>query len=221
MHKSQLVSTPLRESIPCNTPNVALTRLACKAGEQVFSQGDPSTSVFYIESGRIKLTVVSRRGREAIIGFQGPNSFLGEQCMAGETSRVMSATAVEDCSLLKIGRSQMQQILLRDSRLSAAFISYLLCSNLKLYEDLIDHFFNHSEQRLARILLALANHGRGRKIEGAFLRVNQETLAEMVGTTRGRISFFMNKFRNEGFIEYKHNGSLCVRSTLLNILLRE
>lgn len=221
MPKTQVVRTFIREAIPCGSSSSVMTRLLYQAKEHVFSQGDRSTAVFFIESGKVKLTVVSRRGREAIIGFQGADTFLGEQCLAGETSRSMSVTAVEDCSLLKIGRSQMHEILLQDSQLSAAFISYLLRSNLRLHEDLVDHFFNHSEKRLARVLLSLANYAKESKVEEIFLRINQETLAEMVGTTRGRISFFMNKFRKEGFIEYKGNCGLRIRSTLINVLLQE
>jgi CRP/FNR family cyclic AMP-dependent transcriptional regulator len=221
MPKSQAVRIPLREATPRGTFPATLNRINYKVREHVFSQGDRSDAVFFIERGKVKLTVVSQTGREAIIGFSGANDFLGEQCLTGETCRAMSGTVVEDCLLLKIGQTQMQQILCLDSQLSAAFISYLLSRNLRLYEDLVDHFFNHSEKRLARILLSLTHYGSESRIEEISPRINQETLAEMVGTTRGRISFFMNKFRNEGFIEYKHNGGLCVRSALLNVLLRE
>lgn len=221
MPKSQAVRTSLREAIPCSTSNVAMTRFVYKAKEHVFSQGDRSDAVFFIENGKVKLTVVSNWGREAIIGFSGANEFIGEQCLAGETSRAMSATVVEDCSLLKMGRIQMQQLLCQDSRLTATFVSHLLLQNLRLNEDLMDHFFNHSEKRLARILLSMANCGTDDRVTDIFLRINQETLAEMVGTTRGRISFFMNKFRKQGFVLYKGNGSLRIRSSLVNVLLRE
>jgi CRP/FNR family transcriptional regulator, cyclic AMP receptor protein len=214
-------STVLAEATSLGAHKVAINHLEYKAKELVFSQGDRSDAVFFIERGKVKLTVVSRGGREAIIGFSGVNDFVGEQCMAGETSRAMSVTVVEDCSLLKIGRPHMPQILRQNPQLSFAFTSYLLSRNQRLYEELVDHFFNHSEKRLARILLSLANFGGASRVEGIFLRINQETLAEMVGTTRGRISFFMNKFRKEGFIEYKPNSGLYVRSALINVLLRE
>lgn len=221
MPKSQVLRTPLPEALPCSPSSVAMPRLRYKAKEQVFSQGDRSDAVFLVESGKVNLTVVSRTGREAILGRLTANDFLGEQCLAGETSRGMSATVVEDCSVLKIGRTQMQQLLCQDSRFAATFNSYLLFRNQALHEDLMDHFFNHSEKRLARILLSMANCGANDRVEDTFLRINQETLAEMVGTTRGRISFFMTKFRKQGFILYKGNSVMRIRSSLVNILLRE
>lgn len=200
-----------------------ITKLSCKAKETVFSQGDPSDHVFFIQKGRIKLTIVSARGREAIIGVLGSNEFFGEQCLTGQRFRGMTVTALEDCSLLRIERGEMLLSLREDSELSMTFVSCLLSQNLQLLDELVDHFFNHSEKRLARLLLSQAHYGKGRKTEEVVPKIDQETLAEMVGTTRGRISFFMNKFRKQGFIDYDNDykGLLRVHSSLLNVILRD
>ena len=200
-----------------------ITNLSCKAKETVFSQGDPSDCIFFIQKGKVKLTVVSTRGREAIVGVLGASEFVGEQCLMGQMFREMTVTAVEDCSLARIERVEMLGSLREDSELAMTFISYLLSQNLHLLDELVDHFFNHSEKRLARLLLSQAHYGKDRKTEDVIPIIDQETLAEMVGTTRGRISFFMNKFRKQGFISYEndYNGSLRVRSSLLNVILRD
>jgi CRP/FNR family transcriptional regulator, cyclic AMP receptor protein len=191
--------------------------------ETVFSQGDPSDSIFFIQKGKVKLTVVSTRGREAIVSVLGANEFVGDQCLTGQMFREMTVTAVEDCSLVRIGRVEMLRSLREDSELSMTFISCLLSQNLHLLDELVDHFFNHSEKRLARLLLSQAHYGKDRKTEEVIPKIDQETLAEMVGTTRGRISFFMNKFRKQGFIDYENDykGSLLVHSSLLNVILRD
>lgn len=187
----------------------------------VFSQGDPSDAVFYVYHGKLNLTVVSPRGREAIIGTSTRGDFLGEQCLLGEMFRTMTATVVDSCSLARIERVAMLRALRKDRELAMALISYLLSRNLRLREDLVDHFFNHSEKRLARLLLSLAHYGKNGKTE-KLPRIKQETLAEMVGTTRGRISFFMTKFKNQGFIDYSGNdGNLHVHSSLLNMVLHD
>ncbi len=200
-----------------------ITNLSCKAKETVFSQGDPSDRIFYIQKGKVKLTVVSTRGREAIVGVLGANEFLGEQCLTGQMFREMTVTALEDCSLLSIERREMLRSLREDSEWCMTFISCLLSQNLHLLDELVDHFFNHSEKRLARLLLSQAHYGKDRKTEDVIPKIDQETLAEMVGTTRGRISFFMNKFRKQGFINYEndYNSSLRVHSSLLNVILRD
>ena len=199
------------------------TILDCKAKETIFSQGEPGDCIFYIRRGKVKLTVVSRQGREAILGVLSANKFFGEQCVAGRILREMTVTAVEDCSLLRIERNKMLHDLSTDPELSITFISCLLSRNLQLHEELVDHFFNHSEKRLARLLLSLAHYGKDRRTAEILSKIDQETLAEMVGTTRGRISFFMNKFRKQGFIDYKndYSGTLRVHSSLLNMLLRD
>ena len=200
-----------------------MTNLSCKAKETVFSQGDPSDRIFLIQKGKIKLTVVSTRGREAIVGVLGANEFFGEQCLMGQRFREMTVTALEDCSLLRIERGEMLRSLREGSELSLTFVSCLLSRNLRLLDELVDHFFNHSEKRLARLLLSQAHYGEDRKTEVVIPKIDQETLAEMVGTTRGRISLFMNKFRKQGFIDYenKYKGSLRVHSSLLNVILRD
>jgi CRP/FNR family cyclic AMP-dependent transcriptional regulator len=200
-----------------------ITNLSCKAKETIFSQGDRSDCIFFIQKGKVKLTVVSTRGREAIVGVLGANEFVGEQSLAGQMFREMTVTAVEDCSLARIERVEMLRTLGEDSELLMTFVNCLLARKWHLLDELVDHFFNHSEKRLARLLLSQAHYGKYRKTEEVIPRVDQETLAEMVGTTRGRISFFMNKFRKQGFINYENNpnGSLRVHSSLLNVILRD
>ena len=218
-----------REKIPIKGSDLldrfieGITILQYKAKETVFSQGDPSERIFFIQKGKVKLTVVSTRGREAIVGVLGANEFVGDQCLAGQRFREMTVTAVEDCSLARIERVAMLRSLREDSELSMTFVSCLLSQNLHLLDELVDHFFNHSEKRLARLLLSQAHYGKDRKTEEVIPKIDQETLAEMVGTTRGRISFFMNKFRKQGFIDYENDykGSLRVHSSLLNVILRD
>ena len=218
-----------REKIPIKGSDLldrfieGITILQYKAKDTVFSQGDPSDRIFFIQKGKVKLTVVSTRGREAIVGVLGANEFVGEQCLAGQMFREMTVTAVEDCSLARIERVEMLRSLRENSEWSMTFISCLLSQNLHLLDELVDHFFNHSEKRLARLLLSQAHYGKDRKTEEIIPKIDQETLAEMVGTTRGRSSFFMNKFRKRGFIDYENDykGSLRVHSSLLNVILRD
>lgn len=198
-----------------------ITTLHYKPKATVFSQGDHSDAVFYVQQGKVNLIVTSQRGREAIIGVSTTGDFIGEQCLSDEIVRAMTAAAVEDCSLVRIERGAMLRALGKDLALAAAVISYLLSRNLCLHEDLVDHFFNHSEKRLARLLLSLAHYGENGRTE-KIPRINQETLAEMVGTTRGRISFFLTKFKDQGFIDYSGNErSLRVHSSLLHMVLHE
>lgn len=191
-----------------------------KTKQTLFLQGDLSDAVFYLQKGRVKLTVLSKRGKEAIVGVLEDNSFFGEQCVATtEPVRMMTATAVEDCWIIRIERETMLRALRSDPAFSERFVSYLLSRNKRLHEDLVDHLFNHSEKRLARVLLLLAHYGKNGKSEHVLPKISQETLAEMVGTTRGRISSFMSKFRKLGFIEY--NGGLLVHNSLLNMVLHD
>ena len=192
-----------------------------KAKQIIFSQGDPGDAIFYIQKGKVKLTVLSERGKEAIVGLLEVNAFFGEQCLAREPLRMMTATAAEDCSIIRIEKRRMQRILRSDPEVSERFVSYLLFRNKRIHEDLVDHLFNHSEKRLARLLLLLAHYGKSGKTEPVIPKINQETLAEMVGTTRGRISFFMTKFKKLGFIDYKQNDELRVHSALLNMVLHD
>jgi len=186
----------------------------------VFSQGDAGDSVFYIQKGKVKLTVVSERGKEATTALLGDGDFLGEECItASQPIRMATATAVTDCSVLKIERTEMLRVLHQEHAFSDVFVAYLLTRNIRVQEDLVDQLFNSSEKRLARILLLLAQFGKDGKPETVIPKMSQETLAEMVGTTRSRVNFFMNRFRKLGFIEY--NGTLQVHSSLLNVVLHD
>ena len=191
-----------------------------KKGQTVFSQGDPANAVFYIQKGRIKLAVISERGKEATIALLGEGNFLGEECIAGtQIQRMASATALTSTTVLRIERSEMVRVLHEEQSFSERFVSYLLARNARVQEDLVDQLFNSSEKRLARALLLLAQFGKEGAPETVIPKISQETLAEMIGTTRSRVSFFMNRFRKLGFIEY--NGKLSVHSSLLNVILHD
>ena len=188
----------------------------------VFSQGDEANAVFYIQKGKMKLTVVSNAGKEAIIAILGPGDFLGEGCLAAQPVRLSTATTISNCSIIRLEKAAMIRVLHDEPAFSEMFVSYLLSRNMRIEEDLVDQLFNSSEKRLARVLLLLANFGKEGKPEPAIAKISQETLAEMIGTTRSRVSFFMNRFRKMGFIEY--NGGLDglhVHSSLLNIVLHD
>jgi len=186
----------------------------------VFSQGDPADSVFYIQKGKIRLMVVSKSGKEATVALLGPGDFLGEECIAAaQPLRVVTASALTDASVLKIDKSAMVRSLHKEHTLSDLFVSYLLARNARVQEDLVDQLFNSSEKRLARILLLLAQFGKDGVPEKVLPKISQEVLAEMVGTTRARVNFFMNRFRKLGFIQY--NGEIEVHSSLLNVILHD
>jgi CRP/FNR family cyclic AMP-dependent transcriptional regulator len=186
----------------------------------VFSQGDAADAVFYIQKGKVKLTVVSERGKEATIALLGPGDFVGEECIAAiQPQRLTTAAAITPCTILKISRKEMVRVLDEEKTFSEVFVSYLLARNVRVQEDLIDQLFNSSEKRLARALLLLARFGKEGTPELVIPKISQETLAEMIGTTRSRVSFFMNRFRKLGFIEY--NGTLSVHSSLLNVVLHD
>jgi CRP/FNR family cyclic AMP-dependent transcriptional regulator len=189
----------------------------------VFAQSDPADAIFYIQKGKVKLTVVSDNGKEAVIAILGIGDFLGEGCLAGRTLYLGTATAMSECSIVRLQKSSMIRVLHEEPAFSELFVSYLLSRNIRIEEDLVDQLFNSSEKRLARVLLLLANFGKESKPEPVIARISQETLAEMIGTTRSRVSFFMNKFRKLGFIEYNGqvNGGLHVHSSLLNIVLHD
>jgi CRP/FNR family transcriptional regulator, cyclic AMP receptor protein len=189
-------------------------------GATVFSQGDMADSVFYIQHGKIKLGVVSKQGKEAIVAVLSAGEFAGEDCIASaHPVRLVTATALTDCKLLRIDKREMVRELNRDAAFSDVFVSFLLARNARIQEDLIDQLFNSSEKRLARVLLLLAQFGKEGKAETVVPKLSQESLAEMVGTTRSRVSFFMNRFRKLGFIEY--NGEIRVHSSLLNVVLHD
>jgi CRP/FNR family cyclic AMP-dependent transcriptional regulator len=185
----------------------------------IFSQGGPADAVFYILKGKVKLTVLSTRGKEAVVAILGTGDFFGEGSIAGQPLRMATATTMTEGSILRVQKEAMMRMLRSEPAFSEIFMSYLLSRNTRIEEDLVDQLFNSSEKRLARILLLLTRFGKDGRHEAVVPRISQETLAEMVGTTRSRASFFMNKFRKLGFVEY--NGSLQVHSSLLGIVLSD
>lgn len=187
---------------------------------RIFAQGDAADAVFYIQKGRVKLSVLSKQGKEATIALLGPGEFFGEGCITSEQpKRMASATTIIECSVLRIDRESMLSVLHREHSFSDLFVAYLVARNSQIQEDLVDQLFNSAEKRLARILLLLARFGKDGRSEVVLPRISQETLAEMVGTTRARVNFFMNRFRRLGLIHY--NGGLEIHSSLLNIVLHE
>ena len=195
------------------------TSLVSPKKHTIFSQGDAAEAVFYIEAGKVKLTVVSQQGKEAVIAIVERGAFFGESCLAGQTIRTMTATAVEECNLVRIDKDAMGRVLHDEPAFTELFMGYLLARTIRIEEDLVDHLFNSSEKRLARALLLLAHFGKDGQPETVIAKISQETLAEMIGTTRSRVSFFMNKFRKLGFIDY--NGEVHVHSSLLNVVLHD
>jgi len=189
--------------------------------QRVFDQGDLANGVFYITEGKVKLTVVSEIGKEATIGILNSGDFFGEGCLTGQPLRPCSATAMTDCSVMKIDKKSMNDVLHREHEFSDMFVAYLLARNIRYEEDLVDQLFNSSEKRLARVLLLLARFGKEGKQETVIPKMSQETLAEMIGTTRSRVSFFMNKFRKLGFIDYDGGSGLQVHSSLLDVVLHD
>ena len=195
------------------------TSLSSPNKHTIFSQGDAADAVFYIQAGKVKLTVVSQQGKEAVVAILEEGAFFGEACLAGQTLRTAAATTAEDSRLVRIDKEVMIQVLHDKPAFAELFTAYLLAHTIRIEEDLVDHLFNSSEKRLARVLLLLAHFGKEGKPEPVIAKLSQETLAEMIGTTRSRVSFFMNKFRKMGFIDY--NGTLRVHSSLLNIVLHD
>jgi CRP/FNR family transcriptional regulator, cyclic AMP receptor protein len=201
------------------TVGAAKTITQCPKDYIVFSQGDPSDAVFYIQQGRVKLKVKSKQGKEAVIAILSGGDFLGEACLIGQAVCLATATAIAPSFILRIDKHEMLRVLHEERTFSDLFIPYVLARNLRMQEDLVDQLFNSSEQRLARTLLLLANYGKEGKPETISPEINQETLAGMVGTTRSRVNFFMNKFKKLGFIDY--NDGLRVHRSLLNIALHD
>lgn len=191
--------------------------LAVLKKQSIFTQGDVADAVFYLRKGKVKLTVVSKAGKEATIGMLNEGNFFGEGALAGQLVRMGSAAAMTDCELLRVEKKAMMDAVHREHAFSDMFVAYLLERNVRYEEDLVDHLFNSSEKRLARLLLLLAHFGKEGIPETVVPKISQETLAEMIGTTRSRVSFFMNRFRKMGFIHY--NGGLQVHSSLLNVVL--
>jgi CRP/FNR family transcriptional regulator, cyclic AMP receptor protein len=191
-----------------------------RQNKKVFSQGEAADSVFFIEEGKVKVTVVSEQGKEAVIAVLGPGQFCGEGCLlAGQPRRMATATAMTECEIMRLEKTAVVQVMHDEPAFAKLFVSHLLARTIRVEEDLVDQLFNSSEKRLARALLLLANFGKEGRPEPIIAKVSQEMLAEMIGTTRSRVSFFMNKFRELGFIEY--NGSLIVNSSLLSVVLHD
>jgi CRP/FNR family cyclic AMP-dependent transcriptional regulator len=190
-------------------------------GERIFTQGESSQHVIYIRSGGVKLSVLSKSGREAVVAMLGPGDFFGEGCLAGQSLRMGSATAMTPSVVLIVGKEEMVRLLHTQHAMSDRFISHMLSRNLRIEEDLIDQLFNSSEKRLARALLLLARYGKRDKPVRVVPRISQETLAEMIGTTRSRVNFFLNKFKKLGFIEYDGELPLKINSSLLSVVLHD
>jgi CRP/FNR family cyclic AMP-dependent transcriptional regulator len=195
------------------------TLLQCRKNQVLFSQGDAADAVFYIQTGRVTLTVVSPQGKEAVVAILEPAAFFGEGCLTGELVRMATATALDAATIVRIDKAAMIRVLHDEPTFSALFMEYLLARNVRIQEDLVDQLFNSAEKRLARTLLLLAHFGKDGKPEPMITKISQETLAEMIGTTRPRVSFFLNKFRKLGFLDY--NGGMHVHSSLLNIVLHD
>jgi CRP/FNR family cyclic AMP-dependent transcriptional regulator len=190
-----------------------------RKNQKVFSQGDPADGVFFIQVGKVKVCVVSEEGKEAVVALHGTGDFFGEGCLNGHPLRMATVVTMTESVLLRLEKAAIVRVLHDEPKFSEMFMSYLLTRNSRVEEDLIDQLFNSSEKRLARVLLLMANFGKEGKPEPVIAKISQETLAEMVGTTRSRVSFFMNKFRKLGFVEY--NGNLEVHNSLLNVVLHD
>jgi CRP/FNR family cyclic AMP-dependent transcriptional regulator len=191
------------------------------AKEAIFAQGNPATSVVFIQEGGVKLTVVNESGKEAVLAILGPDDFFGEGCLAGQSICMATATAIAPTAVLVIDKDKMMRVLHEQNEFSDRFISYMLERNLRAEEDLIDQLFNSSEKRLARTLLLLARYGARGQPEKVLPKVSQETLAEMIGTTRSRVNFFMNKFRKLGFLQYDRHGQIYIEQSLLSVVLHD
>jgi CRP/FNR family transcriptional regulator, cyclic AMP receptor protein len=186
-------------------------------GQTVFSQGDPADAVFYLQSGKVKVTVVSDQGKEAVVAILGTNDFFGEGCLAGQAQRIATVTTMTDSVIVRLEKAAIVRVIHQEPAFSEMFIAHLLARSIRVEADLVDQLFNSSEKRLARVLLLLANFGKEEKPEPILATISQETLADMIGTTRSRVSFFMNKFRKLGLIDY--NGGIEVHNSLLNVVL--
>ena len=189
------------------------------AKEVIFAQGDDADAVFYIRKGKVKVAIVSKEGKEAVIALLGPDEFVGEGCLIGQPKRLATASAMTECETMRVEKAEIQRVLDDEPAFSQMFISHILARSARVEEDLVDQLFNSTEKRLARLLLLLANFGKESRPEPILAKISQETLAEMIGTTRSRVSHFMNKFRQLGFIDY--NGHLEVHNSLLNVVLHD
>ncbi len=204
-----------------DSSGIAKTIVEYGRGETIFTQGDACEDVLYIQTGGVKLSVLSKTGREAVVAMLGPGDFFGEGCLAGQTVRMGSATAITPSAILLVGKDKMGRLLHRQHAMSDRFISHMLSRNIRIEEDLIDQLFNSCEKRLARTLLLLARYGEQDKPARVVPKVSQKTLAEMVGTTRSRVNFFLNKFKRLGFVEYNGEHPLTINSSLLSVVLHD
>jgi CRP/FNR family cyclic AMP-dependent transcriptional regulator len=202
-----------------NTVDGGRTVTSYRKNRQIFAQGDAADSVFHIQEGQVKLSVVSEVGKEAVVALHGTGDFFGEGCLSGQSLRLATATALTDCVIMRLDKAAIVRVLHEQPKFSEMFLAYILARNARVEADLVDQLFNSSEKRLARLLLLMANFGKEGRPEPVIAKVSQETLAEMVGTTRSRVSFFMNKFRKLGFIDY--NGDLEIHNSLLNMVLHD
>lgn len=210
---------PFDPTVFLNQISNGKTLLQAKKKQTIFSQGDAADAIFYIQTGKVKLTVLSKQGKEAVVAILEPGDFLGEASLAGVPLHLASAAALEPSRLLRIDKATMLGVIQEQPTFSSMFMTYLLTRNVRIQEDLVDQLFNSAEKRLARILLLLAHFGKEGKPDPVVAKIPQETLADMIGTTRARVSFFLNKFRRMGFIKY--NGGMHVHSSLLNVVLHD
>ena len=210
---------PFDPKVFLTTVNGGRTLVKYRHNQVVFAQGDAAEAVYYIEDGRVKITVVSDQGKEAVVAIHDKGDFFGEACLTGQPRRLATATAMTDGVIMKLDKAMIARVLHEEPKFSDMFMSYLLTRTVRVEADLVDQLFNSSEKRLARLLLLMANFGKEGTPEPVIAKISQETLAEMVGTTRSRINIFMNKFRKLGFVEY--NGSMKVHSSLLNVVLHD
>jgi CRP-like cAMP-binding protein len=206
--------------VPLNKLVAGKTRREYLAGDAVFSQGDPANAVYFIQSGNVRLTVVSMSGKEAVIAHLPAGCFFGEASLAGQQARISSANALEFSSIIRIDKKVMQDLLHREPEFAEQFLTHLLSRNIRMEADLVDHLFNSSEKRLARLLMLMANFGQESKPIPVIAKISQETLAEMIGTTRSRVSFFLNRFRELGYIDY-NCGGMRIDSSLVNVVLHD
>ena len=210
---------PFDPKVFLDTENSGRTISKYRKDQTVFSQGSSADAVFYVQKGKVKITVVSEQGKEAVVAILGPDEFCGEGCLTGQPLRLATARAMTECEIMQLEKAAMIRVLHEEPAFSEMFVAHLLARTIRVEEDLVDQLFNSSEKRLARALLLLANFGKDGRPERVFAKVSQETLAEMIGTTRSRVSHFMNKFRKLGLIDY--NGHLEVHTSLLNVVLHE
>src|SRR6266480_2216991 len=208
---------PFDPKVFLDTESIGRTMSKYRKDQTVFSQGSSADAVFYIQKGKVKITVTSEQGKEAVVAVLGPDEFCGEGCLTGQPLRLATATAMTDCEIMRLEKATMVRVLHEEPAFSEMFVSHLLARTIRVEADLVDQLFNSSEKRLARALLILANFGKDGQPEPIIAKVSQETLAEMIGTTRSRVSFFMNKFRKLGLIAY--NGQIEIHRSLLNLVL--